>query len=93
MENFVIPDELKILLAMGITYVVTQALKFLSEKVGLDLSGYTAQVAAALVASVLVVINAAVSNVPVEFLPVVNQLLALLVVVLGATGLYKKLHS
>jgi hypothetical protein len=93
MENFVIPDELKILLAMGITYVVTQALKFLSEKVGEDLSGYTAQVAAALVASVLVVINAAVSNVPVEFLPVVNQLLALLVVVLGATGLYKKLHS
>ena len=93
MENFVIPDELKILLAMGITYVVTQALKFLSEKVGLDLSGYTAQVAAALVASVLVVINAIVSNVPVEFLPVINQLLALLVVVLGATGLYKKLHS
>lgn len=84
-----IPNELKVLLGIFITFVVTQGLKTLSAKLNYDLSGYAAQVTAALVGSVLVLVNAIASNVPAEFAPVVNQLLILIVVVLGSFGAYK----
>jgi len=90
MEQIVVlPEELKALIAVVVTFAVTQALKWLSAQLNFDLSGYSAQVAAALVGSVLVFINAAASNVPAEFAPIVNQLLILVVVILGAKGLYK----
>lgn len=90
MEQLVVlPEELKALIAMAITVAVTQALKWLSAQMNFDLSGYSAQVAAALVGAVLVFVNAAASNVPAEFTPIVNQLLVLVVVILGAKGLYK----
>ena len=90
MENLVqLPEELKALLALFVTYAVTQALKWLSAQLHYDLSGYAAQIAAALVAALLVFVNAVASNVPAEFAPIVNQLLILVVVILGAKGLYK----
>ncbi len=90
METFVeLPAELKMLLGMFVTVIVTQFLKWLGDKLGVDLSGYTAKVTAALVGAVLVLINAVLSHVPAEFAPIVNQLFALAVVVLGAFGAYK----
>ncbi len=90
METFVeLPAELKMLLGMFVTVIVTQFLKWLGDKLGVDLSGYTAKVTAALVGAVLVLINAVLSHVPAEFAPIVNQLFALVVVVLGAFGAYK----
>ena len=68
-----------------------QILKWLGEKLNVDLSGYAAQVTAALVGSVLVLINAAFSNVPAEVAPIVNSVLGLIVVVLGSFGAYKVL--
>lgn len=85
----VLPEELKALLAVVITFAVTQALKWLSSKFGFDLSGYSAQVAAVLVAGALVVINGFLSQIPADFAPIATQLLALVVVVLAAKGLYK----
>jgi len=94
MEQIVVlPEELKALIAMAVTVAVTQVLKWLSAQVNYDLSGFAAQVAAALVGAVLVFIHAAASNVPAEFAPIVNQVLILLVVVLGAKGLYKSFPS
>ena len=84
-----IPNELKALLAIGITVVVTEILKALSGKLNVDLSGYAAQITAAIVGAILVVINAALTNVPVELAPIVNQVFVLVVVVLGSFGAYK----
>ena len=83
------PDELKALLAVIVTMLVTEALKFLGAKLGLDLSGYAAQITAALVGSILVLVNALFTKVPAEFVPIVQSLLGLLVVVLGSFGAYK----
>jgi len=84
-----IPDELKALLAIGITVVVTEILKALSSKLNYDLSGYSAQITASIVGAVLVLANAVLTNVPAELAPVVSQLLVLVVVVLGSFGAYK----
>jgi hypothetical protein len=90
METFVeLPAELKMLLGMFVTVIVTQFLKWLGDKLGVDLSGYAAKATAALVGAALVLINAVLSNIPAEFAPIVNQLFALAVVVLGAFGAYK----
>jgi uncharacterized membrane protein len=84
-----IPDELKALLAIGITVIVTQVLKALSAQLKYDLSGYAAQITAAIVGAILVLANAVLTNVPAEFAEIVNQALVLVVVVLGSFGAYK----
>ena len=63
-------------------------MKWLSVQIHFDLSGYSARVAASLVGSLLVFINAVLTNVPVELAPIVNQVLILVVVVLGSFGAY-----
>ena len=73
-----IPDPLKAMLAVFVTIAVTQILKALSDALKFDLSGYSAQVASAVVASILVLVNAALSHVPAGFEQVVNALLVLL---------------
>lgn len=93
MEQIVVlPEELKALIAIAVTFAVTQALKWLSAQLKFDLSGYSAQVAAALVGAVLVFFHAVASNIPAEFAPIVNQVLVLVVVILGAKGLYKSFN-
>ena len=84
-----LPEELKVLLAIGVTVIVTEFLKFLGAKFGIDLSGYSAQVTAAVVAAVLVFVNGLLAQIPAEAAPIVQQLLGLLVVVLGSFGAYK----
>ena len=84
-----IPNELKALLAIGITVVVTEILKALSGKLNVDLSGYAAQITASIVGAILVLVNAALTNVPVELAPIINQVFVLVVVVLGSFGAYK----
>ena len=78
-QNLVeIPDPLKAMLAVFVTIAVTQILKALSDALKFDLSGYSAQVASAVVASILVLVNAALSHVPAGFEQIVNALLVLL---------------
>jgi len=86
-----LPNELKALLGIILTMIVTEILKWLGGKLNVDLSGYAAQVTASLVGAVLVLINAVFSNVPAEFVPIVQSLLGLVVVVLGSFGAYKVL--
>jgi len=86
-----LPNELKALLGIVITMTVTEILKWIGGKLNVDLSGYAAQVTAALVGAVLVLINAVFSNIPAEFAPIVQSLLGLVVVVLGSFGAYKVL--
>jgi len=84
-----IPNELKIILGIFVTAVVTEILKILSAKLNADLTGYKAQVTASVVGAVLVLINAVLSNIPAEVAPIASQLLVLVVVVLGAFGAYR----
>jgi hypothetical protein len=83
-----LPVELQALIGIGITLVVTQVLKLVSEKIGIDLSGYSAKVTAALVGAVVVLVNGYLAKIPVEFAPIVNQVFALIVVVFGSYGAY-----
>jgi hypothetical protein len=84
-----LPDPLKALLLIGITFVVTELLKLLGNAIKVDLSGYVAQVASAIVASILVVVNALLVKIPLEYEPIVTAVLNLVVVLLGSWGTYK----
>ncbi len=84
-----IPNELKIILGIFVTAVVTEVLKILSAKLNVDLTGYKAQVTASVVGAILVLANALLSNIPAEVAPIASQLLVLVVVVLGAFGAYR----
>lgn len=90
LQNLVeLPDPLKAMLAVAVTIAVTQLLKILSEALRFDLSGYTAQVSSAIVASILVLVNAGLSHVPAGFEQIVNALLVLL----ASWGGYKLLKQ
>jgi hypothetical protein len=90
METLIqIPEELVNLILVGATFLVVQVLKFLSDLVKHDLSGYEAQIAAAITAAVVVLVNAGLGNVPAEYASLANGFLQFLVVVFGSFGLYK----
>lgn len=84
-----LPDEIKAFLAVFVTLFVTELLKIVGEKLGVNLSGYAAQLTASTVAAILVLINALFSNIPAEFIPVAQSLMGLVVVILGSFGAYK----
>lgn len=84
-----LPEPIKLLLLAFITVAVTQALKWLGAQMQYDLTGYAAQIASALVASVLVLANAGLSKIPAEFAPIVNAIFNLVVVLLTSWGAYK----
>ena len=89
MEQFVeLPEELKSLLFVGVVFLVTQALKFISDLIGKDLSGHAAETAAGITAALVVIANAALSNVPSDYAPLVAGGLQFVVVLLGSFGLY-----
>lgn len=90
LQNFVeLPDPLKALLLMGITLLVTEVLKVIGAALKIDLSGYAAQVSSAVVASILVVINALLAQIPAGYESIANAVLNLIVVLLGSWGAYK----
>ena len=83
-----VPAELQSLILVGIEILVVFVLTQLA-KAGFDLSGYKAQVTAALFSAAMVIINALLAKVPVNLEGIVGALLNLAVVLLGAFGLYK----
>ena len=83
-----LPDPLKALLLIAITFVVTELLKLLGNAIKLDLSGYAAQIASAIVASILIVVNMLLAKIPLEYEPIVTAVLNLIVVLLGSWGTY-----
>lgn len=90
MENFVeLPEPLKMLLLGFVTVAVTEVLKAVGPRFKVDLSGYAAQVTSAVVASVLVLVNALLGHIPSEFAPIANAILNLVVVLLTSWGAYK----
>lgn len=90
MEQYVqLPPEVKAVIFIVITIIVTAALKKVSTWLKRDLTGYTAQVTSALVATAMVVINAMLSHIPADSAAIVNGLFNLVVILLGSWGGYK----
>ena len=83
-----VPVELQSLIQVGIEIAIVFLLTQLA-KLGFDFSGYKAQLVAALFSAAMVVINALLAKVPPTLEGIVGALLNLLVVVLGAFGVYK----
>jgi len=92
MQLISVPVELQALIQVGVeiavVFVLTQLLKL-----GFDFSGYKAQIVAALVGAVMVIVNSLLAKVPASLEGIVGALLNLLVVVLGAFGVYKVYRS
>ena len=83
-----LPDPLKVLLLIGVTFLVTQLLKLLGTAIGTDLSGYTAQIASAIVASILVLVDVLLAKIPSGYESIAGAVLNLIVVLLGSWGAY-----
>ena len=88
-----LPNEIKLLIASVVTYAVTQGLKSLSAKIGFDLSGNAAFIAASLVGVVVVFSDSLLAAVPAEYQGSVSASLGLFVALLGAFGIHKSVSK
>jgi hypothetical protein len=83
-----LPIELQNLImiaaGMAVTFFLTQL-----AKIGFDLSGFKAQWTAALFSFLLVLVNAVLGKVPLEWQSILTAILQLVVVLLGSFGVYK----
>jgi hypothetical protein len=84
-----LPNELKVILAPFIAFLVTEGLKALGALFNVDLSGRAAAVAAAVVSAVFVFADLLLANVPPSAEPYVAGALDFLVVILSAYGIHR----
>ena len=84
-----VPVELQALLKLGLEIAVVFVLTEVSKWLPFDISGYKAQIVAALFSAVMVLINGLLGLIPAQFEGVAVAILQLLVVVLGSFGLYQ----
>lgn len=77
-------DILISIIGIGVVFILTELSKLLKA----DLSGYAAQVTAAVWSAVFVVIKVLLAKIPEGFEGIAAAVLQLLVVLLGAFGLY-----
>ena len=83
-----LPNEIQVLIAAVVIFVVTAGLKSLSALVGKDLSGYGAALAALIVASFVLFFNGFIAILPAGWQAIVAQVLQLLVLFIGAAGVH-----
>jgi uncharacterized membrane protein len=87
-----LPVDLQVLLKIGLESLVVLALTELA-KYGFDFGGYKAQLTAALFSAAMVVVNYFLGLIPSGYEGVATAVLHLVVVLLGAFGLYKAYRS
>jgi len=86
-----LPNEIVVLIAAGIGFLVTNGLKSLFPK--WDISGAASQITAALVTCVVALGNQLLAFVPAQYQQVVVTVFALIVSVLGAFGMHYTLKQ
>lgn len=84
----VLPDALQGLIAIGVGFLVTQGLKAMFVKSGLDLSGVAAQITGGIVTSVIAFGNFLLSLVPAAYVEPASIVLMLVVSIFGVFGLH-----
>lgn len=96
-----LPNELIVLITAavggGVTWLVVEGFKGLSEALGKDLSTFAKVaagiIAAASVGTIIALANAALGFVPVEYQPLAAQILGLIVMVFGAMGIQRQTNK
>jgi len=83
-----LPDALQGLIAVGVGFLVTQGLKAMFVKNGLDLSGVAAQITGGIVTSIIAFGNFLLSLVPAAYVDPVSIILTLIVSLFGVAGLH-----
>jgi ABC-type Na+ efflux pump permease subunit len=86
-----LPNEIVVLLAAGIGFLVTNGLKSLFPT--WDISGSAAQITAAFVTVVVALANQGLALVPVQYQQVVLTVFTLIITVLGAFGIHYSFKS
>lgn len=84
----VVPDALAGLIAIGVGFLVTQGLKAMFVKNGLDLSGAAAEITGGIVTSIIAFGNFLLSLVPAAYVEPTSIVLTLIVSVFGVFGLH-----
>ena len=84
-----LPDKLVGLISIGVIYLVTEGLKALGSVFKVDISGGGSVIAAALTTAVVAFLNGWLALVPAAWAPVANQILTLIVLLLGAGGFWR----
>ena len=88
-----IPFELQVLIAAAVTYLVTEGEKVVGGWFGKDLGGVFAGFAAAITGAVVLFFNTWLALIPPEYVPTVQAVFALLVALLAAFGIHRKLKN
>ena len=84
-----LPTRLQDILYLAVSIVVVFALTQISKWLKSDLSGYAAQVTAAVFGAVMVIINILLAKIPLNLESIAAGILNLIVIVLGSFGFYK----
>lgn len=91
MSSFV---NLETVMVILVSFLVTAGIKSISDLAGADLSGYGAAITATAVAVVIGVVKTAIMpQVPVEYLPMVEQIAGMIVTILGAMGVHRTVKA
>lgn len=88
-----VPNEIQLLLAAGVGFLVTNGLKSLSQLLGKDISGWAAAITASVVTGIVAFANSLLSAVPAANQETVVILFTLLVSILGAFGAHYSLKA
>ncbi len=91
MNTIELPQEIVLLIAAGIGFLVTNGLKSLFPN--WDISGAAAKITAAIVTCVIALTNQGLAFVPATYQPVVITVFTLIVAVLGAYGIHYSLAT
>lgn len=88
-----LPNELKIVVASVIAFLVTEGLKVVSGWVGKDLSGVSAAIAASLTTAIVVFAEALLALIPAAYQATTAAIFGLLIALLGAFGVHSQVKQ
>lgn len=85
--------QLQALILAGVTYVVTEGLKALSNVLGFDLSGAAAAVTAGLMGLILALLSGLLAFIPPQYHEIAQVVMSLIVVILGSFGVHRLIKA
>lgn len=88
-----LPNDMKVVILIFITFAVTEGLKIVSGWIGRDLSGTGSAIAAALTSAVIVFSEALLALIPVAYQPITSSIFSLLIALLAAFGVHAQLKK
>jgi hypothetical protein len=84
-----LPNELKVLVGLFVTFLVVEGEKVLGKALGFDLTGKFAMVAAALTTLVVVFTDSLLALIPAQYESIANLILQMIIAMVAAYGLHR----